>query len=257
MRRDLGLVAAVTVAAVAASAASAPVIVTSALAIPALLVAPGYAWTSALFAQRTRTVTAAERAVLTLGVSLAILVLGGLLIAAVRLPLQRTSWLALAALAVASGLLVGWRERRRVPDADPAPTAQVQRRPTLRRPSRPAMLLAGAALITGGAVATAIIGAKTAPQTRFTSLAFTGGSAGHVLLSLRNVEGSTKSYLVVVTTPNGVTQRTHVTLPSSGSWEREVTSSAGTEADLYLLDASGHTGAVYRRVTLQSPFALR
>ncbi len=251
MRRDLGLVAAVTAAAVAASAASAPVAVTSALAIPALLVAPGYAWTSALFPQRTRAVTAAERAVLTLGVSLAILVLGGLLIAAVRLPLQRASWLALAALAVATGLLVGWHDQRRVPDADPAP------RPKLRRPSRPAMLLAVAALITGGAVATAIIGAKTAPQTRFTSLAFTSGSAGHVLLSLRNVEGSTKSYLVVVTTPSGATQRTHVTLPSSGSWEREVTSSAGTEADLYLVDASGHTGAVYRRVTLQSPFASR
>ena len=89
MRRDLGLLAAATMGAVAASVAAAPVILTSALAIPALLVAPGYVWSAVLLPRRATTVPAVERVVLTVSLSLAILVLGGLLMAAVRLPLER------------------------------------------------------------------------------------------------------------------------------------------------------------------------
>src|SRR5690349_17839062 len=176
MRRDLTVVAALTAVTIACALASAPTVVTAVLGIPVLLLAPGYVWLAALLPAPGPSF---ERSVLTVGLSLIVLVLGGLALQVTNLPLDRTGWSLCLAVVITVGTAVAWRRPSMVS------------MPRLRlRPSRSGVLLTLAGLVLAGAVTTAVVGARTAPQTHFTSLGLTAISADSAVLQLHNAEGS-------------------------------------------------------------------
>ncbi len=250
MRRDLWAAVAVTAGAAGLSALSAPAPLTAVLAVPALLACTGYVWSTVLVppgdagtTEQSRPLSGAQRAVASVGLSLALLVLGGLLLAALRLPLERATWLAYAAVCVVTGSLA---RAHREPQGLPFVLAR------RGRPRKPILLMALAAFIAVAAVIGSVVGARTAQQTHFTSLAFTAAGRGHAVLQVRNCESETRRYRVIVTESSGTTQTTTFSLPSGGSWQKGVSNAAGTQADLYLVDGSGTAGSLYRSVALRT-----
>ncbi len=248
MRRDHVLIAVWTAAAALVACTSAGAYVTAAIVLPVLFVAPGHVWSAALL-PRTRggghRGAWAERAAIDAGLSLVLLVLGSLAIAAVRLPLERATWLALVAILVASGIAMDRVRNGR------GFGAEVLR---LRRPRwGPGTLLSGLALtVTIAALVTAIIGAQTAPATRFTSLGFVTGAGDWGAIVVHNEEGAARRYLLVITAPSGVIQRIPLSVASGGSWQRSVPLDVGTAANLYVVDGSGNAGQVYRSIELRT-----
>ena len=113
MRRvqaDLAITAAVAVLAVVATAVGAPIVITAVLGI-ALLAAPGYVLGQLLFGSH---ISGLERIAVATGLALCVPVLGGLLIVAAGLPLDRTTWLGLlAGVTLVSDVILLWRRRRR------------------------------------------------------------------------------------------------------------------------------------------------
>jgi uncharacterized membrane protein len=102
MRRDLALVVAFACLAFVAALLSPPVWLRATLLIPLVLALPGYALAASLFPPRT--ISPAERGVYTIGLSIAVAAIGGLLIQLV-VGLDRQLWaLFLAAVTIAAGL---------------------------------------------------------------------------------------------------------------------------------------------------------
>jgi hypothetical protein len=243
MRRDLIAVAALTGVAVASALASAPTVVTALLGIPVLLLAPGYVWLAALLPASGPSF---ERSVLTAGLSLIVLVLGGLALQVTGLPLDRTGWAGCLAVVVAAGVAVDWRRPGKVS------------LPRLRlRLSRSGVLLTLAGLVLAGAVTTAVIGARTAPQTHFTSLGLTATSDDNAVLQLHNAEGAARTYLLVVTTSTAEEERWTISVAANGNWSTTIDGRPGTSAVLYVQHADGTTGPAYRSVAIRTSGAGR
>jgi hypothetical protein len=243
MRRDLTVAAGLTAVAVVCVLASAPTAVTAAVGIPVLLLAPGYVWLAAILPTPGPVV---ERSVLTVGLSLIALVLGGLALQVTGLPLDRSGWAGCLAAIVASGVAVAWRR----PIAVSMPRIRL-------RPSRSGLLLTLTGLVLAGAVTTAVIGARTAPQTRFTSLGVSVTSADSAMLQLHNAEGAARTYLIVVTSSTGDEQRWTVSVAANGGWSKAIEARPGTSAALYVVNADGVPGPVYRTVDIRTSGAGR
>jgi hypothetical protein len=243
MRRDLTVVAALTAVTVACALGSAPTVVTAALGIPVLLLAPGYVWLAALLPESGPRF---ERHVLTVGLSLIVLVLGGLALQVTNLPLDRIGWSGCLAVVIAAGIAVAWRR----------PTKVSMPRFRLRL-SRSGVLLTLAGLVLAGAVTTAVIGARTAPQTHFTSLGLTATSGDSAVLQLHNAEGAARTYLLVVTTSTGEEERWTVSVAAHGSWSKTIDGRPGTSANVYVQNSDGTTGPLYRSVAIRTSGAGR
>jgi hypothetical protein len=243
MRRDLTAVAALTAVTLACALASAPTAVTAVLGILVLLLAPGYVWLAALLPASGPSF---ERSVLTVGLSLIVLVLGGLALQVTGLPLDRAGWAGCLAVITAAGIAVAWRRPARVS------------MPRFRlRFSRSGVLLTLAGLVLTGAVTIAVIGARTAPQTHFTSLGLTATSDDSAVLQLHNAEGAARTYLLVVTTSTGEEERWTVSVAANGSWSKTIDGRPGTSANLYVQNSDGTTGPVYRSVAIRTTGAGR
>ncbi|MFI5935241.1 DUF1616 domain-containing protein [Actinoplanes sp. NPDC051494] len=88
-------------------------------------VLPGYALTGALFPRR-RALTRIERVVLAPALSLATLVVGGLLLYVCRAPLNQVSWTALTAGVTLAGLVAQAAQARATGSPEPAPAPRLQ-----------------------------------------------------------------------------------------------------------------------------------
>lgn len=266
-----------TTAAIVAAALGSMVIVLAAIPVidviaglALALILPGYALAGLLFdtgwigRRGGRSLRRVERIVLVPALSLAVLVLGGLLLYAVHIRLTAASWAVLAGLVTAVAALVGPPRFRRA--SSTAAAAPPGRQRALRwRWVVPALmsglLLAGAGWVS---LASAATQERSVPVTELSMLqtaTISGAPAGvtnpsgvagrrlSIDVSTRNAPSA--RYLLVLTGSNGYRVTLTPTVGRDGEWQRDVTVPANVmsvggriTAVLY----RGGTGTPYRTV---------
>lgn len=231
------------------------------LALPLVLVVPGYALTLALL-PRLR-LGAGERLVLSLGLSLALAALGGFVLNWTPWGLRPQPWAVLLALTtLASGAVAGARRavpaRVGVPEGRGAPGSPVAMHPSSgSRAPLPALLLALATVVAGAAWWTARGGAVQQASAGFTQLwvlPAAGGDALTVRLGVHSREPAPVSYRLRLEVEGALIREwPAVTLDPGEQWEAVATLSpsqgaAGPiKAVLYRADAPA---TAYRHVLL-------
>lgn len=223
------------------------------LALPLVLVLPGYALTSALFVRQALGIT--ERILFSLAVSLIVVIAGGLLLNLTPFGLQAGSWAVLTGTITLAACAVALARRRGQNVS--APEWLRDRRFSLTFPQ--GLLLGLAALITCAAVALSIIGAQEQPYPGFTQLWILPASGAHaqhsVLLGVKNMEKTAMDYRLVLHAGSKVIQQwSSIDLKPGENWEATVaikqTGKVGptqVEAALYRDTAPG---TIYRHVDL-------
>lgn len=223
------------------------------LALPLVLVVPGYALALALLPAPR--VGGGERLVLSLGLSLALAALGGFVLNWTPWGLGAQPWAAFLALTTLAAGAVAW-VRRPPSNRQPVPLGAVT---TSRRPGRrtalPALLMVLAALAAGAAWWTARSGAAQQASAGFTqlwTLPATEGGALTVRLGVRSREPVPLSYRVRLEVEGELVQEwPAVVLEPGEQWEATATLSpsqgaAGpVKAVLYRADAPA---TAYRHV---------
>lgn len=223
------------------------------LALPLVLVLPGYAFVCALFPRQPSGI--AERLVLSLGLSLALVALSGLLLNLTPFGLGTGSWAVfLGGITIAASLIALLRRRGQ------SRTVPVWFGGHMRFPMRQGLLLALAALTICGAVLVSFISAEQQPRPEFTQLWILPVSKGSsmenvVRLGINNREAETVKYRLVVNV-NGkmVKQWTSINLSSGEQWVNTValpgTSQSGTSRVEALLYRAQAPTIIYRNVVL-------
>ncbi len=230
-----------------------PVMIGTILALPLLFVLPGYTLVEAVFHQKLLNST--YRLVLSLALSLALAILGGLLLNVLPGGLQALSWAVLLGLLTTVFSLFAAYVRRRVQVRE----AQVQGTlPRRRGLNISAYLVALAIIMATLSVLYAVIGVEQQTHPGFTQLwmlpAAQTGTSSTVNLGVRSFEDTTVTYRVTVTM-NGQLVRiwSSVVLKPQQTWNQVVsiqkngTHSLYIEAQLYRLD---QPQTVYRNVHL-------
>jgi hypothetical protein len=233
------------------------------LVLPLVLFLPGYVLVAALFPGRGAGLRVEERALLSIGLSLALVALGGLLLNQTPWGLQTDSWAALLGLFTLGAAAVAvLRPPRPAPGGGPAGDAEEGPAPLRYLPPagvRPSLAFAGAAAILAGAVAIAHQGA----QAQRTASGFTqlwlvpsasagAGGAGAMRLGVRSAEPRPATYSLRVTVDGVQTESwPAIVLAPGQTWETNVAPlpEGAVEALLTRADAPQQ---VYRRVTLAS-----
>jgi uncharacterized membrane protein len=232
-----------------------PVLIGTILALPLLFVLPGYTLIEALFHQKLLNST--YRLVLSLGLSLTLAILGGLMLNVLPGGLQSLSWAVFLGLLTTVFALFAAYLRRRVQGRE----VQVQG----ARPQRQRLGLNISAYLVGLAITVAILsvlyavsGVEQQPHPGFTQLWMLPdaqtGTSNAVRLGVRNFEATGVTYRVTITM-NGKLVRTwsSVVLKPEQTWNQVVLiPSSGAhslyiEAQLYRLD---QPQSVYRNVHL-------
>ena len=239
------------VAAVLALLVPADIVLIRILTLPLVLVLPGYALTSALFPNRSLGVP--ERLVFSLGLSLSIVILGGLALNWTPFGLRASSWAVLL-----SGITLGASAVALVRRQEQSMSAPGWLRVgnvgfTLRR----GLLLGLAAAIVCGAVAVSIIGAERQSYAGFTELWIlpAGGANAEnaVRLGVSNMESTAREYRLDVNVDGKVVKEwSAIDLEPNKKWEATLVllptgSVTRVEADLYRADAPT---TIYRHVVL-------
>ncbi len=243
-RKNLDLIAAVCIAALnviwALLRVQIPVIGII-LALPLVFVLPGYILTEVLF--RKQPLAASHRLLLSLGLSLAIDILGGFILNISPMGLQATSWATLLGLLTAVFSLLAAYFRRGTILSNEA------RLPRFRFSIAGCILLALAITVSVLSLRYAASGAEQQPHPGFTQLwilpVAQSGENCTVRLGMRSFESTPVKYRIVMKT-NGaqVTIWPSVVLVPQQEWERveSITSgaagSASVEVQLYRLDKS-------------------
>jgi uncharacterized membrane protein len=217
-----------------------------------VLVLPGYALTSALFPRQALGIP--ERLVFSLGLSLAIVLLGGLVLNLTPFGLRAGSW-AVFLTGITLGACAVALVRRRGQDISTSGWLG-----DIGLTFRQGLLLGLAALIVCGAVAVSIIGAERQPSPGFTQLWIlpVGGAANakHVVrLGMSNTESKAMEYRLAVNMNGKVVKEwPAIDLSPNEKWEATLvlpqTGHSGTarvEAMLYRTDAPT---TIYRHVVL-------
>jgi uncharacterized membrane protein len=244
---DLALVAAVTL--VTMLLALTPInlgFVQVLCAVLLVCVLPGYAIMAAAFPNRPFTV---ETLVFTLGISLSITVLGGLLLNYTVPGLTTVTWGVLLGSIILAACLVALVKRRQSEAPAPIPDA-----PQFTRRS---LIIFGASLLVGVvALRFASAGAEAHNMAQFTQLWMTPTQQQEANLGIRNHESTPVTYKLRVVVDNKVVQEwSSITLDPGGEWKTRLTMadlgvsnrSPKVEALLYRLDAPE---VVYRHVSL-------
>lgn len=239
---DVVVTATVAILSAAAALVGAPTPVTAVLGI-ALLAAPGYVWVTILLGSR---VAGLERVAVAAGLSLAIPVLGGLALFAAGSGLTRVAWTGLIAEVTLAGDVVLFARRR---TGRLAPFAWPPRR--RRPPIRHVAAFGAAVVVAVSAVALARVGVALEPRTGFTQLWLTA-RAGHEHVAdvgVRNHQGSTTRYRLVLSRHGGADITWSLTLANGQSWHHAVpdTGANAMTADLYRLPDLGRP---YRHVDI-------
>jgi uncharacterized membrane protein len=201
----------------------------------ALLAAPGYLLAALLLASR---ITGLERVVVATGLALAVPVLGGLVLAAAKLPLHRAAWLGLlVAVTVVCDVALFFRRwaGRAAPFSWPTGWRLA--------PWHTAAFCA-AVLIAAGGLGLARLGAKIQPEPGFTQLWLSPRTekAPTASLGVTNDEGHTTSYRLVLLHNNHQNATWNLTLADGQTWQRAVpfSSTYTIAAELYRLPDLGH-----------------
>jgi uncharacterized membrane protein len=226
----------VVCALVTASGAGEPMRVAAAL--PLLLVLPGYALTSALFA-RSRC-DGVERVLLALALSLAAAVVVALGLD-VAWRLDRTSWaISLATVTVASAFVGVARHRDR-------PLA-IRRSPALRPSLAQTAALAGSLILVAGAfwLATRPLAVRSAQGYTALWLVPDGASPGTVRVGVRSGELEPSAYRVALRVGRRVVRR----------WDLRLTPAARWESDVVVRTANRKVTAVLYRGRSREPYRL-
>jgi uncharacterized membrane protein len=277
------LAVAVTIVGEVTAADLAPV--RAALAVPLVLLFPGYALTAASFPGGSGPrLGTAERAVLTLGLSLAAAAAGGLVLAQTPWRLRAGPWAVLLGGIVLAASAVALARRSNVPGAGPdtgdngpktndesAPHRPVRPSPAVLRPTLQALVLALAGLVAVGALVIAARGAVAQQRAAtFTQLWLVpargaqhapGAGPNDVRLGLRSLEARTTTYRLELLV-GGVTMRewpaieldpgedwaATLPLPPVAAGAGEADRTGAVEAVVYRAEAPG---TPYRRVTLR------
>lgn len=222
------------------------------LALPLVFFLPGYALTALLFSRQTSNIV--ERIVFSLGISLILVILSGLVLNLTPSGLQPDTWAALSgAITLAASIVTLLRQQ-----TQSAPASQ-SARSRYGFTFRQGLLLALAVIILGGALAISIIGAERQPYPGFTQLwilpAQGANTKNAVLLGVRNMEKTAMGYRLVVNMGSKeIKQWPSLDLQSGENWEATLAipqtqhaEPTMIEAILYRLDAP--TG-MYRHVEL-------
>jgi hypothetical protein len=261
-RTEVLLAAALTLVSVGAAVAGQEVgWLRAVLVLPLVLFLPGYVLAAALFPGRGAGLKVEERAVLSIGLSLALVALGGLLLNQTPWGLQADSWAALLGLFTLGAAVVAvLRPLRPASGVGTAGDAEGDPIPLqLRAPVgvRHGLAFAGAAAILAGAVAIAHQGAQAQQAaTGFTQLwlvpSAPGAAGGALRLGVRSAEPHPATYSLRVTVDGVQTDAwPAIVLAPGQTWETTVAPApeGAMEALLSRADASQQ---VYRRVTLPS-----
>ena len=247
--RDLWLITALAAAGAAVQLGPIPGAVRAVFGLPLVLACPGYALLCAFFPDRPAGWP--ERALLTVGLSLAVAILGAVALNTSLWGLQTAVWVGLFAGVTAVASLVGAARRRT------GQTAAASSVPGIALAWPQWMLFGLAALLTVGAVALA-----RAPRSATKVLGYTllwlvpdGQNANVVQLGLSSSELAVTQYRLLLTLDGGRTRNEQdITLAPVEKWERRVVLPSGpdqgdVEAVLYRVNVPG-AGAVYRRALL-------
>jgi uncharacterized membrane protein len=249
--KDVGIILAivlgevvVVVLALALGGAAARVVA----ALPLVLVLPGYALTLALFPGRA--LGWAERALFSLGLSLAVVALGGLALHLTPWGLRPATWaVLLVAITLAAGAVGLVRRRAAAPAADPA-------RPAGGLTVAQATLFALAAVVLSGALALTVRGAQEQETVGFTQVWMVEASPtnqARVRLGVSNREPSPTQFRLQLVVEGQARQTWTLQLAPDQTWETAVdlpadlAPTADVEGVLYRGDAPD---VVYRRVKL-------
>jgi uncharacterized membrane protein len=211
-----------------------------------VLVLPGYAVVAAL--PLDRTLATAERALATLGASLAVVALSGVVLNITPWGLQTASWTALlGGITLLACAVAAWR-RWRGP-------AVVRYPAVLRVAARDVLLCALALLVAGGALGVARYGALHQSVHGFTQMWLLPQGHGnrHALsIGLRNMEDRTMTYRLQLKAGGAVVfERPSLTLRPSQTWQRTITVPATRAIRVVgLLYRADAPRVLYRYVTL-------
>jgi len=249
---DIFAVVAITlVAAVSALLVPPGVVLIRISALPLVLVLPGYALTCALF--HNRSLGVAERLVYSLGLSLVVVILGGLVLNLTQFGLRASSWAVLLAGITLGASAVALVRRR----GQSTPAPGWLRAGNVGLTWRQGLLLGLAATIACGAVAVSVVGAERQSYAGFTQLWILqagGSNAGTVVrLGVRNKESTAVEYRLDVNVDGKLVKEwPAIDLEQNGQWEATLVlpptgSATSVEADLYRTDAPA---AIYRHVVL-------
>jgi uncharacterized membrane protein len=242
-----GLVAAVAVLMVVAVAVLAiPVLVQLVLAI-LLLTLPGLAVSMAILpntADMSEPLTRAERTLLSLGLSLASVIVIGVVFSVVGIPLTAPTWfIGLVLIVVPAVALILRRTGRRpvIPRIGPN-----------LRPSRLNVLgFGGAGLLLVLAFGIALVGAIQQPRAPYSELWMVALDGQRVSIGVRNEESARTTYRLTLRGPSGITELGPIVLDVHEQWQKEV-AVAGTDLEL-LLYRVDEPGVVYRSVVWGAP----
>jgi uncharacterized membrane protein len=165
--------------------------------LPLAFVLPGYALMRALF--RGQPFGNAERLLLSLGISLSIVILSGLLLNSTPFGLQERSWAVLLGVIALGASAVAILRQRRQGETNEKRSGFKDFRLTFRQ----GLLIGIAAMIVGGAFAVSIVGAQQQARAGFTQLWMlpaSGTSKGDdsVRLGLSNKESTPMQYHLAV-----------------------------------------------------------
>ena len=246
MRRsytEIGATAAAAVLSYGAVLLNAPVVVTAPLGI-VLFFSLGYVWVKVLFG---RNVVSLERVTTATGLALAMPILRGLALHAAGVPLHRMAWTTLlVGLTLAGDTVLLVRERV----AQPVPASRPSRIWT--RPGRHGLIFAASVVIAAGAVTLASVSAAIQRYPGFTQLWLSErGNTVTASLGVRNEQGGTKQYRLVLLRKGQPGNIWDFTLSNGETWQRAISMSdkSATTADLYLLPDLTHP---YRHVATAS-----
>lgn len=219
------------------------------LTLPLVLFLPGYTLTTVVFSKYT--LEGIERLLFSIGISLAITVIGGLVLQLTPAGLQTISWLALlGGFTLATSLIGLILRQREIPRSDPG-------RMRLSLSRHETIFLALAVFVVVGAIGVARIGVFQQPTSPFTQLWMLSADApdpNTVQIGVRNLEAVAKQYQLQVQISGQVTHEwSNIILEPDETWETTMilpVNATGADTVDALLFLQSNPQAVYRRASL-------
>jgi uncharacterized membrane protein len=217
-------------------------IVSAMIAIPAMLFAPGYAMTRLIVSSDR--FGALERVVLSLGLSIAVTILGGILLNFSPFGLNVVAFTWLVSLVTITCAVLAWRKGD-------------QKLTLPRLALRPAHWLwfGLAAILVVSAFALSVYGAQTYQNTAFTQAWLLPADSAHVTLGLHNDEGHTETYQVTLVVNGKLAhQWKNITLTTQQGWQQSYAVSGPPGAHVLVkIYRMENPTTVYRTVTYTIP----
>jgi uncharacterized membrane protein len=221
------------------------IVLRTAVALPLLFFLPGYAVTVALFPRNLPEIP--ERFLISVGMSLALALLGGLLLNLTRWGLRAESWsLWLGGVTLAACLTALLRRPRQLLSTGPRVNLAIRFDRWMF-----ILLVALGVVVAMGIATSSALQQKPSSFTQLWILPGDGENSGTVRLGVNNMELELMSYKLELEQDGSVLRRwPSITLAPGEIWETHVSALAGESitATLYRLDAPS---VVYRQVTLR------